>query len=60
MGGIGSGGARKGARRKALDGAQVKTSAKLQVWLIDLIKAEAQRRELSTSQMITELLTKGV
>lgn len=60
MGGIGSGGAREGAGRKALDGARVKISARIPVWLVDLIKAEAQRRELSTSQLITELLTKGL
>ena len=60
MGGIGSGGARDGAGRKATDGARTKISARIPVWLVDLIKDEAARREVSTSQQITELLTKAL
>lgn len=60
MGGIGSGGAREGAGRKATDGARVKISARIPAWLVDLIKDEADRRKVSTSQLITDFLTKGV
>lgn len=60
MGGIGSGGPREGAGRKATDGARVKISVRVPAWLVDLIKTEAERRQLSTSQLITELLTKGL
>ncbi len=60
MGGIGSGGAREGAGRKATDGARTKISARVPVWLVDLIKDEAGRRKVSTSQLITEFLTKGL
>lgn len=60
MGGIGSGGSREGAGRKATDGARVKISVRVPTWLVDLIKTEAERRQLSTSQLITELLTKGL
>lgn len=60
MGGIGSGGAREGAGRKATDGARTKISARVPVWLVDMIKNEADRRKVSTSQLITEFLTKGL
>lgn len=60
MGGKGSGGAREGAGRKATDGARTKISARVPVWLVDLIKDEAARRKVSTSQLITEFLTKGL
>ena len=60
MGGIGSGGAREGSGRKATDGARIKISVRVPEWLIKQIHIEAERRELSTSQLITELLTKGV
>ena len=61
MGGIGSGGARTGAGRKAIEGApREKISVSLPGWLIDLIRAEAVRREISASQLITELLMKGI
>lgn len=60
MGGIGSGGAREGAGRKATDGARTKISARVPVWLVDLIKDEAACRKVSTSQLITEFLTKGL
>ncbi len=60
MGGIGSGGAREGAGRKATDGLRAKISARVPVWLVDLIKDEAVRRKVSTSQLITEFLTKGL
>jgi hypothetical protein len=61
MGGIGSGGARTGAGRKTLDGApRTKISLTLPTWLLNLIRDEADRRKLPTSQLITELLTKGI
>lgn len=60
MGGIGSGGWREGAGRKPTDGARVKISARVPAWLMDLIKTEAHRRQLSASQYITELITKGL
>lgn len=60
MGGIGSGGAREGAGRKATDGARTKISIRIPVWLVDLIKEEADRRRVSTSQQITDFLMKGV
>lgn len=60
MGGIGSGGPREGAGRKPLDGARVKISARIPEWLIDLVRTEADRLNLSTSQLITELITKGL
>ena len=60
MGGLGSGGAREGAGRKATGGARTKISARVPVWLVDLIKDEAARRKVSTSQLITEFLTKGL
>lgn len=60
MGGIGSGGLREGAGRKAHEGARVKISTRVPAWLVDLVKSEAERRQLSTSQMITELITKGL
>lgn len=61
MGGIGSGGARTGAGRKAIEGEpRVKVSMSLPGWLVDLIRAEAVRREVSASKLITELLMKGV
>lgn len=61
MSGYGSGGARENAGRKSLDGEpRAKVSVTLPVWLIGLIKAEAERQRLSTSQQITELLKKGL
>lgn len=61
MGGIGSGGTREGAGRKAADGEpRTKISVTLPTWLLSLIRDEADRRKLPTSQLITELLTKGL
>lgn len=60
MGGIGSGGAREGSGRKAIDGARIKISVRVPEWLIKQIRSEAERRELSISQIITELITKGL
>lgn len=61
MGGIGSGGAREGAGRKTVDGeARTKISVTLPTWLLNLIRDEADRRKVSTSQLITEFLTKGL
>lgn len=59
MGGIGSGGAREGAGRKATDGARSKISVRIPVWLVDMIREEADRRKVSTSRQITDLLIKG-
>lgn len=60
MGGIGSGGARDGAGRKASDGTRTKISVRIPTWLADLIKDEARLRRVSTSQQLTEFLMKGV
>lgn len=61
MGEIGSGGARERAGRKTIDGEpRAKISATLPAWLVDLIKDEAGRRKVSTSQLITDFLIKGV
>ncbi|MBE6305711.1 MAG: hypothetical protein E7082_07355 [Bacteroidales bacterium] len=61
MGGYGSGGSRIGAGRKLSDGVtKVKFSVNLPSWLLSLIRDEAEHRELSTSQLITELITKGL
>ena len=60
MGGIGSGGAREGAGRKAVEGTRVKISARIPEWLICQIKAEAERQQISTSQLIINLLKKGL
>jgi len=61
MGGIGSGGAREGAGRKTQDGEpRTKISVTLPTWLLSMIRDEADRRKISTSQLITEFLTKGV
>ena len=61
MGGIGSGGAREGAGRKTVDGApRTKISITLPALLLSMIRDEAVRREVSTSQLITEFLMKGV
>ncbi|NBH91680.1 hypothetical protein D1638_04060 [Muribaculaceae bacterium Z1] len=61
MGGIGSGGAREGAGRKTVDGEpRTKISVTLLTWLLNLIRDEADRRKVSTSQLITEFLTKGL
>ena len=60
MGGIGSGGAREGAGGKTVDGEpRAKISVTLPTWLLNLIRDEAARRKVSTSQLITEFLTKG-
>lgn len=61
MGGIGTGGAREGAGRKTIDGEpRSKISLTLPTWLLNLIRDEADCRKLSTSQLITEFLTKGL
>ncbi len=61
MGGIGSGGAREGAGRKTVDGEpRTKISVTLPTWLLNLIRDEAARRKVSTTQLITEFLTKGL
>lgn len=61
MGGIGSGGAREDAGRKTVDGEpRTKISVTLPTWLLNLIRDEAARRKVSTSQLITEFLTKGL
>ena len=61
MGGIGSGGAREGAGRKTIDGEpRSRISVTLPTWLLILIRDEADRRNESASQLITELITKGL
>lgn len=61
MGGIGSGGARKNAGRKPDDGQpKAKISITLPAWQLDLIKDEATRRHKPVSNLITDLLTKGL
>lgn len=61
MGGMGSGGAREGAGRKTMDGEpRSKISLSLPTWLLNYIRDETDRRKLSTSQLITEFLTKGL
>jgi hypothetical protein len=61
MGGIGSGGAREGAGRKTIDGEpRTKISVTLPTWLLTLIRDEADLRKVSTSQLISDFLKKGV
>ena len=61
MGGLGSGGAREGSGRKAMDGEPKKAiSIRLPPWLLSLIRDEAERRDIPITQLITELLTKGL
>lgn len=61
MGGYGSGGAREGAGRKTLDGEpRTKVSLTLPTWLLSLLRDEAQRRQLSASQLISDLILKGL
>lgn len=61
MGGIGSGGVREGAGRKTIDGEpRSRISVTLPTWLLILIRDEADRRNESASQLITELITKGL
>lgn len=61
MGGYGSGGSRKGAGRKPIDGvARTKFSVNFPTWLLEMICDEADRRKIPISQLITELLTKGL
>jgi hypothetical protein len=61
MGGIGSGGARDGAGRKAFDDVpRTKISVTLPPWLLSMIRDEAECRKISTSQLITDLLMKGI
>lgn len=60
MGGIGNGGAREVAGRKTICGEpRTRISLTLPTWLLNLIR-EAVCRKLSTSQLITEFLTKGL
>ena len=61
MGGIGSGGARKNAGRKPIDGEiRSKISVTLPMWQLDLVRGEAARLRLPVSNLITELITKGL
>lgn len=61
MRGIGSGGAREGAGRKTQDGEpRTKISVTLPTWLLSLVRDEADSRKISASQLITELVTKGL
>ncbi|MDE7396420.1 MAG: BrnA antitoxin family protein [Muribaculum sp.] len=61
MGGIGSGGARKGAGRKPADGApRDRISVTLPSQLLSHIRTTASRRNIPASQLITELIQKGL
>lgn len=61
MGGFGSGGARENAGRKSLDGEpRIKISVALPASLFTLVRAEADRRQLPVSNIMSELLTKGL
>lgn len=61
MGGIGSGGARENADRKCIDGQpRIKVSVSLPSRLLSTLRTEADRRKISTSQLITDLITKNL
>lgn len=61
MGGIGSGGVREGFGRKTVDEVpRVKISLYLPAWRLGRVLHEAEMRQLSTTYLITELLTKGL
>lgn len=61
MGGIGSGGARENAGRKCIDGQpRIKVSVSLPSRLLSTLRTEADRRKISTSQLITDLITKNL
>ena len=61
MGGIGSGGARRGAGRKPIDGEpRTKISVTLPTWQLELIKDEAARRKRPVSNLVSELIAKGL
>lgn len=61
MGGIGSGGARENAGRKCIDGQpRIKVSVSLPSRLLSTLRAEADHRKISTSQLITDLITKSL
>lgn len=61
MGGKGSGGAREGAGRKTQDGApRVKITVTLPAWMVSTLRAESDRLRLPTSQVVTELIKKGL
>lgn len=61
MGGIGSGGAREGAGRKTLDGEpRMKISVTLPVSLVSGLRHRADVSGVSVSQLITELIKKGL
>lgn len=61
MGGKGSGGAREGAGRKTQDGApRVKITVTLPAWMVSTLRAESDHRRVPTSQVVTELIKKGL
>lgn len=61
MGGFGSGGARKNAGRKPIDGrTRTKLSVSLPTWQLEQVKSEATRLRLPLSNLISELITKGL
>ena len=60
MGGFGSGGARQGSGRKAIDGERVKFSVRIPERLLKQIKDKAEQSNLTASNIITELLEKGL
>lgn len=61
MGGIGSGGARDGAGRKTIDGERRgRISVSLPAEMLDGLREEGNRRGLPVSQVITELIRRGL
>ena len=61
MGGIGSGGARDGAGRKTIDGEpSARISVSIPTGMLSHIRDTADRRKISVSQYITDLLTKSI
>jgi hypothetical protein len=61
MGGIGSGGAREGAGRKTIDGEpRTRITVTLPTGLLSIVRDEAERRNISTSQLLSDYLRKGL
>lgn len=61
MGGIGSGGPRDGAGRKTDDGQRrSRMTVTLPGWLALLVREESEARKVPASQLVTELLIKGI
>lgn len=61
MGGIGSGGSREGSGRRPVDGEpRSRISVTLPTWLLREIRKESERRDMSVSGYISELLERGI